>query len=110
MTKLQRKKQIKERITLVTISLTISIASIFAISTKVNTYAIASENNGLRYKYVTEYRLNATYIGSGNFLDGNGNEWKVQNREYKKGKSYTLIMHDNGTENIITDDVIVDIY
>ena len=110
MTKLQRKRQIRERITLITVASAISIASIFAISTKTNTYAIASENNGLHYKYVTEYRLNATYIGSGNFVDENGNEWKIQNGEYKKGKSYTLIMHDNGTENIITDDVIVDIY
>lgn len=111
MTKTQRKNQIKERIALVVVATAISLASISAISTKANTYAIASENtNGLHYKYVTEYHLNATYIGKGNFIDKNGNEWKVQNNEYKKGKSYTLIMHDNGTENIITDDVIVDIY
>jgi uncharacterized membrane protein len=111
MTKSQRQSQIRERIALAAVASALSVASIFTISTKANTYAIASnETNGMHYKYVTEYSQKATYIGSGNFVDENGNEWKIQNGEYKKGKSYTLIMHDNGTENIITDDVIVDIY
>ena len=40
------------------------------------------------------------------FLTSDGNEWSVDAGTYKKGKTYTLKMHDNGTENDITDDVI----
>lgn len=110
MTRTQRKNQIKGRIAATTLVLTASIAIVSAISTRQNTYAIASENNGLHYKYVTEYTQKVTYIGKGFFVDTNGNEWKVYDTNYKKGKQYTITFHDNGTENNIKDDVIVDVY
>lgn len=109
MTREQRRKQLHGRIYIFCLILiTMTVFIIFTLS-KSETYAIESNSN-THYKYVTEYTQKATYIGSGNFIDENGNEWAVNSDEYKKGKQYTLLMHDNGTENIITDDVIVDIY
>ena len=109
MTREQRRKQLHGRIYIFCLILiTMTVFIIFTLS-KSETYAIESESN-THYKYVTEYTQKATYIGSGNFIDENGNEWAVDSDEYKKGKKYTLSMHDNGTENIIIDDVIVDIY
>ena len=110
MTREQRRKQLHGRIYIFCLILiTMTVFIIFTLS-KSETYAIESNSN-THYKYVTEYTQKATYIGKGNFVDKNGNEWAVDNNnEYKKGKQYTLIMHENGTENIITDDVIVDIY
>jgi hypothetical protein len=109
MTREQRRKQLHGRIYIFCLILvTMTVFIIFMLS-KSETYAIESNSN-THYKYVTEYTQKATYIGSGNFIDENGNEWAVNSDEYKKGKQYTLLMHDNGTENIITDDVIVDIY
>lgn len=109
MTREQRRKQLHGRIYIFCLILiTMTVLIIFTLS-KSETYAIESNSN-THYKYVTEYTQKATYIGDGNFIDENGNEWAVDSDEYKKGKKYTLSMHDNGTENIITDDVIVDIY
>lgn len=112
MTRIKRKQQLKSRIIYFTITIVLIGISIFTFVKANNTYAIpTTDTSGLHYKYVTEYHLNTIYIGKSTFVDENGNEWKTQDYcAYKKGKKYTLIMHDNGTENIITDDVIVDIY
>lgn len=109
MTKTERIQQRNGRVITAVIILASVIILAILILSKSETYAIESNSN-THYKYVTEYTQKATYIGSGNFIDENGNEWAVNSDEYKKGKQYTLSMHDNGTENIITDDVIVDIY
>ena len=111
MTKTERIQQRNGRVITAVIILASMIILAILILSQSETYAIESESNTTHYKYVKQYTLDATYIGSGNFIDENGNEWAVDNNnEYKKGKQYTLLMHDNGTENIITDDVIVDIY
>lgn len=109
MTKTERIQQRNGRVITAVIILASVIILAILILSKSETYAIESNSN-THYKYVTEYTQKATYIGSGNFIDENGNEWAVDSDEYKKGKKYTLSMHDNGTENIIIDDVIVDIY
>ena len=113
MTKQQRIYQRNSRIMYACMILVTLIAIIckVSLSMQTQTYAIPSEsNNGTHYKYVTEYSLDATYIGNNKFLDANGNAWLVKdNLHYQKGKSYTLVMHDNGTENDIYDDVIIEI-
>lgn len=109
MTKTERIQQRNGRVITAVIILASMIILAMLILSQSETYAIESNSN-THYKYVTEYTQKATYIGSGNFIDENGNEWAVDSDEYKKGKKYTLSMHDNGTENIIIDDVIVDIY
>ena len=114
MSKTERKKQIKKRITAAML-LFISFIAVFLMGTKIpttNTYAIqANSTEGLHYKYVTERTEKVVYIGKidglNTFLTSDGNEWSVDTGTYKKGKTYTLKMHDNGTENDITDDVIV---
>lgn len=109
MTRAKRKKQLKDRIIITILIIIFCIASIITIANTKYTYAItAKTETGLHYRYVTEYSLKATYIGSGIFLDTTGNEWEVSNIEYEKGKQYRLILHDNGTEKI-EDDVIVKI-
>lgn len=110
MTKTERIQQRNGRVITAVIILASMIILAILILSQSETYAIESESNTTHYKYVKQYTLDATYVGDGNFVDENGNEWAVDSDEYKKGKKYTLIMHDNGTENIITDDVIVDIY
>lgn len=113
MSKTERKKQIRKRITM-TMLLFISFIVIFLMGAKIpvtNTYAIqANSTEGLHYKYVTERIEKAVYIGKNDglnmFLTSDGNEWSVDAGTYKKGKTYMLKMHDNGTENDITDDVI----
>ena len=110
MTKTERIQQRNGRVITAVIILASVIILAILILSQSETYAIESESNTTHYKYVKQYTLDATYSGSGNLIDENGNEWAVNSDEYKKGKQYTLIMHDNGTENIITDDVIVDIY
>lgn len=113
MSKTERKKQIRKRITM-TMLLFISFIVIFLMGAKIpatNTYAIQTNSTeGFHYKYVTERTEKAVYIGKIDgfctFLTSDGNEWSVDAGTYKKGKTYTLKMHDNGTENDITDDVI----
>ena len=74
------------------------------------TYAISDPNGeDLHYKYVTERQIDTVYIGNDTFLDENGNEWLFHNKMYKKGKEYTLRIHDNGTPNELRDDVITEV-
>lgn len=110
MTKTERIQQRNGRVITAVIILASVIILAILILSQSETYAIESESNTTHYKYVKQYTLDATYIGSGNFIDENGNEWAVNSDEYKKGKQYTLIMHDNATPDNIEDDVIVDIY
>lgn len=109
MTRKERKEQLRNRYCAIASGILIAGFIIGAVcNDQSNTYAIQSEGKTEHYKYVTEYKNNATYIGDYNFLDKNGNTWRATG-EYKKGKEYTLIMHDNGTKNDIKDDVILEI-
>lgn len=110
MTREQRKKDLRNKCCAVAGTMVIVAGFLGAMCTQSETYAVNTNGNPMHYKYVTEYKISATYIRKDEFLDENGNVWKATDIKYKKGKQYTLIMHDNGTENIITDDVIVDIY
>lgn len=110
MTREQRRKQLHGRIYIFCLILiTMTVLIIFTLS-KSETYAIESESNTTHYKYVKQYTLDATYIGDGNFVDENGNEWAIDEEDYTKGKVYSMTMHDNATPDNIEDDVIVDIY
>lgn len=110
MTKTERIQQRNGRVITAVIILASMIILAILILSQSETYAIESESNTTHYKYVKQYTLDATYIGDGNFVDENGNEWAIDEEDYTKGKVYSMTMHDNGTENIIIDDVIVDIY
>ena len=73
------------------------------------TYATPTNaTEGIRYKYVTERTEKAVYIGENTFYTEDGNAWKYDGN-FKKGKTYILKIHDNGTKNNIKDDVIVSI-
>lgn len=66
MTKIQRKRQIRNRVIYTTLILGVSITSIFAVSAKANTrtYAVASEkcNNGMHYEYYTDVETEITSV------------------------------------------------
>lgn len=109
MTKEQRKKDLRNKCYAVAGTMVIVAGFLGAMCTQSETYAVNTNGNSMHYKYVTEYKIGATYIGKSTFLDTNGNEWTVTNTDYKKGKQYILTMHDNATENNIKDDVIVNI-
>lgn len=61
----------------------------------------------------------ATYIGNGTFETTDGNQWVVDtipekniehDSEYDIDGQYVLIMNDNGTENYIYDDEVMEVY
>lgn len=110
MTKTERIQQRNGRVITAVIILASMIILAILILSQSETYAIESESNTTHYKYVKQYTLDATYIGNGNFVDENGNEWAIDEEDYTKGKVYSMTMHDNATPDNITDDVIVDIY
>jgi len=92
-------------LTIITLPVVI-IVLLFGGTEKHGYYIQADTNNyGNHYRWVNTYREKAVYIGNNIFLDVNGNEWEYDDSSLEKGKTYTLYMHDNGTENI-TDDVI----
>lgn len=70
------------------------------------TFAVADGNGS--YHYATEYAEKATYE-NGSFITSDGNIWMYEGA-FEEGKTYTLWMHDNGTEGNIYDDVIMDVY
>ena len=78
------------------------------------TYAIQSDikTEGNYYKYVTERTEKAIYAGKikgiNTFYTEDGNAWGYSGK-FKKGKTYILKMHNNGTKNNIKDDVIISI-
>lgn len=84
----------------------VTIALLFSRTEKHGYYIQADTNYGNHYKWVNTYREKAVYIGNNTFLDVNGNEWGYDDDSLERGKTYTLYMHDNGTEETIYDDVI----
>lgn len=109
MTKTERIQQRNGRVIIAVIILASMIILAILILSQSETYAIESESNTTHYKYVKQYTLDATYVGDGNFVDENGNEWAVDEEDYTKGKVYKMTMHDNGTVDNIKDDVIIKI-
>lgn len=90
-------------LTIITLPVVI-IALLFG-GTEKHGYYIQADAGINHYKWVNTYQEKAVYIGNNILLDSNGNEWEYADNSLKKGKSYILNMHDNGTETI-TDDVI----
>ncbi|WP_288681603.1 hypothetical protein [uncultured Eubacterium sp.] len=109
MTKTERIQQRNGRVITAVIILASMIILAILILSQSETYAIESESDTTHYKYVKQYTVDATYIGDGNFVDENGNEWAVDEEDYTKGKVYKMTMHDNGTVDNIEDDVITNI-
>ena len=109
MTKTERIQQRNGRVITAVIILASMIILAILILSQSETYAIESESDTTPYKYVKQYTLDATYVGNGNFVDENGNEWAVDEEDYAKGKVYKMTMHDNGTVDNIKDDVIIKI-
>lgn len=109
MTKTERIQQRNGRVIIAVIILASMIILAILILSQSETYAIESESDTTHYKYVKQYTLDATYVGNGNFVDENGNEWAVDEEDYAKGKVYKMTMHDNGTVDNIKDDVIIKI-
>lgn len=109
MTKTERIQQRNGRVIIAVIILVSMIILAILILSQSETYAIESESDTTHYKYVKQYTLGATYVGNGNFVDENGNEWAVDEEDYAKGKVYKMTMHDNGTVDNIKDDVIIKI-
>lgn len=109
MTKTERIQQRNGRVITAVIILASMIILAMLILSQSETYAIESESNTTHYKYVKQYTLDATYVGDGNFVDENGNEWAIDEEDYTKGKVYSMTMHDNATSDNIEDDVIVNI-
>lgn len=109
MTKTERIQQRNGRVITAVIILASMIILAMLILSQSETYAIESESNTTHYKYVKQYTLDATYVGDGNFVDENGNEWAIDEEDYTKGKVYSMVMHDNATPDNIEDDVIVNI-
>ena len=109
MTKTERIQQRNGRVIIAVIILVSMIILAILILSQNKTYAIESESDTTHYKYVKQYTLDATYVGNGNFVDENGNEWAVDEEDYAKGKVYKMTMHDNGTVDKIKDDVIIKI-
>lgn len=109
MTKTERIQQRNGRVITAAIILASMIILAMLILSQSETYAIESESNTTHYKYVKQYTLDATYVGDGNFVDENGNEWAIDEEDYTKGKVYLMTMHDNATPDNIEDDVIVNI-
>ena len=108
MTKTERIQQRNGRVITAVIILASMIILAMLILSQSETYAIESESNTTHYKYVKQYTLDATYVGDGNFVDENGNEWAIE-EDYTKGKIYSMTMHDNATPDNIEDDVIIKI-
>ena len=109
MTKTERIQQRNGRVITAVIVLASMIILAILILSQSETYAIESESDTTHYKYVKQYTLYATYVGNGNFVDENGNEWATDEEDYTKGKVYKMTMHDNGTVDNIKDDVIIKI-
>lgn len=109
MTKTERIQQRNGRVITAVIILASMIILAILILSQSETYAIESESNTTHYKYVKQYTLDATYVGDGNFVDENGNEWATDEEDYTKGKVYSMTMHDNATPDNIEDDVIIKI-
>lgn len=109
MTKTERIQQRNGRVITAVIILASMIILAILILSQSQTYAIESESNTTHYKYVKQYTLDATYVGDGNFVDENGNEWAIDEEDYAKGKVYKMTMHDNATPDNIEDDVIIKI-
>lgn len=109
MTKTERIQQRNGRVITAVIILASMIILAILILSQSETYAIESESDTTHYKYVKQYTLDATYVGNGNFVDENGNEWATDEENYIKGKVYKMTMHDNGTVDNIKDDVIIKI-
>lgn len=109
MTKTERIQQRNGRVITAVIILASMIILAILILSQSQTYAIESESDTTHYKYVKQYTLDATYVGDGNFVDENGNEWVADEEDYAKGKVYKMTMHDNGTVDNIEDDVIIKI-
>lgn len=109
MTKTERIQQRNGRVITAVIILASMIILAILILSQSETYAIENESDTTHYKYVKQYTLDATYVGNGNFVDENGNEWATDEEDYTKGKVYKMTMHDNGTVDNIEDDVIIKI-
>ena len=106
-----RKRKRKENVTYILATILIFGVMIIAFWYKLGdsgkTYAI---KNGSSYKYVTEREVKVTYLGNNTYLSEDGNIWNFQGVTSEKGKQYKMLLHDNGTETIITDDVVVSVY
>lgn len=76
---------------------------------KTERFSVAGDDgNGHHYHYVTGYTQTAVYE-DGVLITDDGNEWSYDG-DFEEGKTYTMWMHDNGTENDVYDDVIMDVY
>lgn len=114
MSKTERKKQLNKRIIKTILLFTCSVVFFITVENKPNTttYAIPSDTatTGNHYKYVTERKGKAVYIGKEKniheFLTSDGEVFGVLGNGFKKGKTYILTIQDNGTENIKDDEVI----
>ena len=106
-----RKRKRKENISYILATILIFgvmiIAFWYKLSDSGKTYAI---KNGSSYKYVTEREINVTYLGNNTYLSEDGNIWNFQGVTSEKGKRYKMVLHNSGTDNIITDDVVVSVY
>ena len=114
MSKQQRKKQLNKRIIKAILLFICSVAFLVTVVNKPNTqtYAIPCDTttSGNHYKYITERKEKAVYIGKEKsiheFLTSDGNVFGVLGDGFKKGKTYILTIQDNGTENIKDDEVV----
>lgn len=106
-----RKRKRKENATYIFATILIFgimiIAFWYKIGDEGKTYAI---KNGNTYKYVTEREVKVTYLGNNTYLSEDGNIWNFQGVTAEKGKRYKMLLHDNGTETIISDDVVISVY
>ena len=111
--KAKREKQVKNNIFTLTI-ITVFIITVMSIAVMGRTqngysngyYISSNQNNGLHYKWVERYTVNATYLGNNEYLDTNGNVWEYSTNETNVGTRYEIVLHDNGTKNNNTDDII----
>ena len=106
-----RKRKRKENVTYILATILIFGVMIivfwYKLSNSCKTYAIKNGNN---YKYVTEREINVTYLGNNTYLSEDGKIWNFHGVTSERGKRYKMVLHNSGTDNIITDDVVVSVY
>lgn len=69
------------------------------------------ETNGKeKYIWVNVREEDAVYKGNYKFETTDGNIWCVTDSEYDIDGQYVLVMNDNGTENYVYDDEVMEVY
>ena len=59
--------------------------------------------------YTREARVDEVSNGWTTFVDDNGEGWDYYTTDYTMGEKVVMVMDTNGTDNDITDDVILEI-